>query len=215
MADLSDTSPPASPVAPSAPETTAAEPSRGPLTIMRGGTLSSATEAAIAAHMADTQKRWAEQDNDVQRARDGEAVRRTVDMGLGATHPQVVLYFDLGGDNEGYIQADVVVDAEGFANLVLICPRCVFERNLPQTMAQINIHQSNRAWHLDLSCQGDVFVDYDSDGNPVPITLAGRVECEEKCRCPNVGCDYKFRISGGKQATAGLKPGCSRLVREY
>lgn len=178
--------------------------------------MSSSTQATIDAFMANTHERWAEQDHDVERAKAGEAVRRSVDIGQPATHPQVVLYFDLGGDNEGYIQADVVVDPHtGLGNLVLICPRCVYERGLPQTMAQINIHQANRKWHLDTKEQGQVFVDYDRDNNPVPITLAGQVECAERCRCPNVGCDYKFRISAGAQATAGLKRGCSRMVREY
>lgn len=187
----------------------AEEKAKAPTVIMKGGTLSSRDDREIEAFMADTRERWAARDEERAQAqsnpRDGFAAEKVHDLGQPGTSAVAVLGYKTGvNDIVVYMQADVVAmqDIYGAPDMafIFVCPRCV-ERGIPQTMCQITVRNSNRKWHLDTKSQGKMFVDEKSGQ---AYRLAGKIYCEEKCRCPRAGCDgvYQFGDWGAKDINA-------------
>jgi hypothetical protein len=196
------------------PAESPAAPARGPLTIMKGGTVSSQTESYYAAMMEDTKRRWAERDQEKADAKNAQGSKttfasdRTYDLGQPGTNPVAILGYHRPGADGGeyqYMQADVTMMTDNLGQpdeaFVIVCPRCV-DRKVPQTLCQMTVRKSNRKWHLDTRSQGDFFVDDDGAG----YTLAGKIICEEKIRCPDPTCDGVYQIGEyprGKEGRRG------------
>lgn len=186
------------------------QPVRGPITIMRGGTTSSAVDAANAAFMAETRQRWAERDAERAEAsvpvEAGGAVEKSLD--LGQPHMNLVAvvgYKDR--DTYHYMQCDIheMETEDGTVDLafVFVCMKCI-KRGMPQTMAQNLVRNSNRKWHLDTKFRGEIFHDHTTRE---VWRLAGRIECDEILKCDKIGCDGRYKI-GGKAD----RPGTSQMV---
>jgi len=209
MSDEKVESPPAAP-----------EKVRGPLTIMKGGTIPSSVEAANAAFMVDTKRRWAERDEERRVAKavgatEGNnqvATDRAVDLGQPGTSAVAVIgYYLKDSDEYLYMQADVLMATDAAGNpdetFNIVCPRCI-QRGVPQTMAQLRVRNSNRKWHLDQRCKGEVFIDQDGDA----YTLAGKIICQEKFKCPDPFCDGCYQIGEYPIGKEG-RPGTSGMWR--
>jgi hypothetical protein len=179
---------------------------KAPVVFMKGGTTSSRFDAEVQRQKADQLARQSEQDEEIRLSKSETmtntgghslASRKTMDLGSANTHPVAILQVLLDhGSRERYIQADIViasdpVTGEIIRTLNLVCPSCV-SRGLPQSQSQIKIDSRNRKWDLDERCKGDVWVDPDTRQ---PYVIAGKVECAEMCRCPQVGCSFSFKIS--------------------
>ena len=89
--------------------------------------------------------------------------------------------------------------------LIVCCPRCVTTMGRHPEESQLTIRQSNRMFHVDQRtranrkpnevlgfCAGDTWV---NPQDPTEVyTIAGMVTTEGWCRCPHLGCTWKFRI---------------------
>jgi len=197
-----------------APAAAPAEKQRGPITLMKGGTLPSSVEAANAAFMADTKRRWAERDAERAEAKkigatEGAkevATDRAIDLGQPGTSAVAIIgYYLKDSDEYQYMQADVLLATDAAGNpdetFNIVCPRCV-QRGIPQTMAQLRVRNSNRKWHLDSRVKGEIFIDDDGEA----YTLAGKIICHEKIRCPDPFCDGCYQIGeypAGKEGRPG------------
>ena len=192
---------------------------QGPTVFVKGGTTSSKFDAEVATMKADQLARQTEQDEEIKLSKtetmantggQSLASRKTMDLGSSNTHPVAVLQVLLShGAREQYIQADIIIASDPSTGeitrtLNLVCPSCV-ARGLPQAQSQIKIDSRNKKWDLDERVKGQVWVDPDTNQ---PYVLAGKVECAETCRCPQVGCSYAFKI-GPKSD----HPGVSRMLK--
>lgn len=202
--------PPAPSPAPAAPAAPAA-----PLMIMKGGTLSSSQEAANAAFMADTKRRWAERDEEramgEQGVKGGFVADRAVDLGQPGTSAVAIIGYQWPGtDVYEFMQIDVVqqVDAMGAPDdaFVVVCPSCI-QRGFPQTDCQLTVRKSNRKWELDMSVQGQLFF----AGAGKVYTLAGKVICNERFRCPRPSCDAVYQVGEYPAAKRPSDPEHARL----
>jgi hypothetical protein len=178
--------------------------SRAPVTVVKGGTLSSSEDTYIKAFVADTKERLATRDAERSIAMKGQlspdeqggagfAAEKVADLGQPGTSAVSFVGYKTGvGDEVVYMQLDVTMASDQHGNLdptfVFVCPRCV-ARGYPSTMSQVHVRNSNRKWYLDTKCQGETFFD-ELDGRV--YTLAGKVYCEERCRCPRSSCDGVF-----------------------
>ena len=200
--------------------------SKGPVTIMKGGTLSSREERNIQAFMLDTRERQKARDEERELAMRhrvsadetggaGFAAETVHDLGQPGTSPVAFVGYKTGrGDEVQYMQLDVIAMTDNLGAIdetfVFVCPRCI-ERGYRSTMAQIHVRKSNRKWELDTRSQGELFIDENSGK---AYRLAGRVICEERCRCPMPSCDgvYTFGDWGPLDISARPHTSCMRRV---
>lgn len=192
---------------------------KAPVTRVLGGTTTSAQDREIQLFMEDTRRRQAELDADKAAAANpgpgGLGALKTHDIGQPGTSAVAVVGFKTGlGDEVQYMQVDVTASETAHGNVdltfVYVCPRCV-ARGIPQTMAQVAVRQSNRKWHLDTSCQGEMFFD-EKDGSV--YRLAGKVYCEERCVCPNPSCDGVYKFGDWPAKALFARPHTTYMWRE-
>lgn len=188
------------------------------MTIMKGGTLSSEEQRDIDSFMADTKKRWAARDEERALSQgkyaDGFAGEKVQDFGQPGTSAVAVVGYKNGvNDVVQYIQLDVLALTDQFGApdmaFTFVCPRCM-ERGYTQTMSQITVRQSNRKWSLDTKCQGEMFFD---ENTGVSYTLAGKVYCEEKCRCPRPSCDGVYQFGDWSPKDISARPHTTAMWR--
>jgi hypothetical protein len=86
--------------------------------------------------------------------------------------------------------ADVRVISATELALIIVCPRCV-SRDVPQGQCQIQIRQSNRAWHLDTRTAGSP-IWFDGD----MYVSAGEVMESEEFGC--TACNWRAKIDHNK-----------------
>ena len=185
---------------------------------MKGGTLSSAEQNNIDSFMADTKRRWAERDEEKSLAQKsvagGFSGEKVQDLGQPGTSAVAVVGYKNGvNDIVQYMQLDVLAaqDQYGAPDMLFtfVCPRCV-ERGYTQTMAQVSVRQSNRKWQLDTSCQGEMFFD---EVTGASYTLAGKIYCEEKCRCPMASCDGVYQFGDWASKDINARPHTTAMWR--
>jgi hypothetical protein len=190
---------------------------KAPTTIMRGATLSSREEQQNAEFMEDTRRRWAERDADSALARSsvhgGFAGEKVLDLGQPGTSAVAFVGYCIQNDEVQYMQLDVtmMMDDKGMPDMafVFVCPGCIALGYHP-TQAQVVVRNSNRKWNLDTKSQGEVFVD-ETDGRA--YTLAGKVYCEEKCRCPRPNCGAVYRFGDWSPKDVWARPHTTKMWR--
>jgi hypothetical protein len=185
---------------------------KAPVTIMKGGTLSSDYERLIQAKKREAELRRAQSDAERKIASvpitQGGGLLREMDMGTPRRNlVGVVQLVNTANTHERFMQVDIV-DGESngqvVRTLVLVCPLCV-ERGLPMDQAQISIRDDHRKWYLDERTRGTVFTD--------PVTfqvypLAGTIVGPGPYRCSAYNCGHRsFRIDPKSDY-----PGVSRWV---
>lgn len=199
---------------------------KAPVTIMKGATLSSSEEAYIQVFKRDTAERHAIRDKERSLALQGNlapdgksgagfAAEKVHDFGQPGTNAVAMVGYKTGvGDEVVYMQIDVVASVDKYGRpdmlFVFVCPRCI-QRGYPQADSECHVRQSNRKWELDTRSQGQQFFD-EKDGRV--YTLAGKVYCEERCRCPRASCDgvYTFGDWSPKDINARPHTTCMRRV---
>jgi hypothetical protein len=186
--------------------------SKGPVTIMKGGTNSSEFDRLIAAKKLEADRRRAASDADRKVASvpiaQGGAMLRELDMGSPKRNlVGVVQLVNTAGTHERFMQVDIV-DGESngqiIRTIVLVCPLCI-ERGLPQDQAQISIRDDHRKWYLDERTRGQVFTD---PSTLQVYALAGTIVAPGPYRCSAYNCGHRsFRIDPKSDY-----PGVSRWV---
>jgi len=190
---------------------------KAPVTIMRGATLSSREEQQNAEFMADTRRRWAERDADRALAQsniqDGFAGEKVHDLGQPGTSAVAFVGYNIQNDEVQYMQVDVtmLMDDKGMPDMafVFVCPGCI-ALGYHSTQCQVVVRNSNRKWTLDTKSQGECFVD-ETDGRA--YTLAGKVYCEQKCRCPRPNCGAVYQFGDWSPKDVWARPHTTKMWR--
>lgn len=184
---------------------------------VKGGTLSSAYDKQIQREDAEAEERRRQQDAQMQSASSGllpkhlqdeqlapgdvKGVSRMSSMRLGGRNAaaSIVLGLKHPKDNEILdwmvceLNSEPKDDGSGVElMLVMCCPRCVKTLNRHPQRAQFHIRQSNRAFWIDTAKAGEMWVNPE-DPNEIH-TLAGTVTTQDWIKCPNVGCNWEFKI---------------------
>lgn len=198
---------------------------KAPVTIMKGATLSSGEERYIQQFKQDSAQRHAIRDKERGLALQGNlapdgksgagfAAEKVADLGQPGTNAVAVVGYKTGrGDEVVYMQLDVMMSQDPYGRpdmmLTLVCPRCV-ERGYPQGDSQCHIRQTNRRWYLDTKFQGEQFIDENAGR---VYTLAGKVYCEERFKCPRASCDGAYIIGDWSPKDINARPGTTCMRR--
>lgn len=190
---------------------------KAPTTIMRGATLSTRETQQNAEFMEDTRRRWAQRDEESALARSsiqgGFAGEKVLDLGQPGTSAVAFVGYIIQGDEVQYMQLDVtmLMDDKGMPDMafIFVCPGCI-ALGYPQTQAQVVVRNSNRKWTLDTRSQGETFVDEVSGR---AYTLAGKVYCEQKCRCPRNNCGAVYQFGDWSPKDVWARPHTTKMWR--
>jgi hypothetical protein len=168
---------------------------------VKGGTLTTAYENQLKRRKAEADQRRAEDDKRkaIARANPCEAKLHTLKVGGQSSHPMVVLVVKAARDNTilDYVICELLSNDGEELILNMACPKCA-TRGIADNF---KIHQSNRKFEFEqgkvpraLARQvvGGLWVNPNDPKEAV--TLAGTINLVEPTRCPNLGCDYRFKI---------------------
>lgn len=163
---------------------------------VRGGTTSSAHDAAQAAAEADAEARRAHQDEMRRLAGEAPQEARLHSMDLfSSSRPSIVLAIMSPKkiDPEGWITCELTAttkeDGEPDLILVMACPACFVNHGTAQ--AQVTLRQSHTGFTLDTARAGQIWFDpYDR----TPVLLAGEITLHKWVKCPGLGCPWSFMI---------------------
>lgn len=163
------------------------------MTMMRGGTMTSAYEAQLAQQKADAAE--ARDVEDKRRAyaerRPDEAKQHRHVVGGNKKYPGIVLEVREPRDRKvlDYIDCELHVLDDGQLMLQMMCVWCYHRAGITENFS---IRQSNRHFELDTRRQGELWVNPDNPRHIV--TLAGTIQMDKEFTCPNLGCGKKFVI---------------------
>jgi len=192
---------------------------KAPVTIMRGATLSSREEMQNKLFMKDTEERWAARDEERRMAQSkiagGIAAEKVHDLGQPGTSAVAFVGYKTGiNDIVQYMQIDVTMmqDEHGMPDMafIFVCPNCI-QMGYHSTQCQIVVRNSNRKWTLDTRCHGEMFFD---EENGRSYTLAGKVYCEEICRCPRPNCSAQYQFGDWAAKDINARPGTTAMWRK-
>jgi hypothetical protein len=163
-----------------------------PMGFVKGGTLSSGYEIQLAQQRLDAEKRRAAEDERKRIVRANPMEARMSEMRLGGhrDHAAVVLIVKHARDNTelDYIICELLLTGDGDLQLNMACPKCA-QRGIADNF---KISQKNRHFELDTRRHGEIWVN-PLNPNEV-VTLAGTINLTEWVFCPNLGCNWKFKI---------------------
>ena len=163
------------------------------MTMMRGGTMTSAYEAQLAKEKAD-----AAEARDIENKRRLYAERRPDEakqykhvLGGNKKYPGIVLEVREIRDNKvlDYVECELNVLDDGTLALQMVCAWCYHRAGITK---DFTIRQTHRYFELDTRRQGELWVNPHNPRNIV--TLAGTIQMTESFACPNLGCGKRFVI---------------------
>lgn len=185
--------------------------------IKGGGTSSAADDQRQAMLKADAQKRRNHQD-EVKRIAKADPVHAKLysrNLGGISSNASIVLKVVPPKRPTGYIACDLIAEehdgAPGFL-LVMICPRCYYERQVGAQLAHITLRSWHRGFSLDSKLAGELWVSpiNNKEGEPPEAyTLAGSIHTHEVQTCPT--CALRFEI--GPARLDANEPPCSGEIR--
>lgn len=183
-----------------------------------GGTSSSAQDQRTAMAKAEADKRRQYQDSvkEIVKADPDHARLFTKKLGGISDNASIVLKVEnRDRSTRGYFICDLIAeehDGEPAFVLVMICPRCYYERQAGAAMSHITLRSWHRGFSLDPKYQGELWVSplENKEGEkPEVYTLAGSIHTHETQTCPT--CALRFEI-GEARLNANETP-CSGAIR--
>ena len=176
---------------------------------VRFGTTTTKHDQSVAAQLAESRRRRAEDDAEKRLARErglqsgnpDEVASRysnqfTDNPEIARAYVPLVFLTRTGREETHHGVGDVImVQDPAFPNelaVILFCPSCIEKFGLPPDQSIITVRQSNRAWHLDTRSAGNLCVFEDGS----TFRSAGTIVDGERFTCGR--CSWRARIDDNK-----------------